>query len=340
MNKQSNLTRIICKIGIFSAIGYILDEFQSIFFKGVFINGGSIGFAMIVVLIIGYRRGFLSALLTGLLMGLFDLATGAYIIHPAQLVLDYLLPYAAVALGLLVKPLFNNNKKLELCSIIICSIIGGLAKLTCHYLSGILFWTNASSFAWGLTYLSPHIYSLIYNVAFIGPSIILTTALLVLLYKKGKRILKVEDYQIEEKEPTPSSKKELASSTITLGLGLLLFIYFLIKYIQSFSIAEDSTTIEYYFSQDSMVIFILGFVMIIIGVLGMINNIKNRSTITLTITTYIMLSIASLIYSLSKLIKTAIKNSDCSLYILWFVLSTIILILFITIFQISKKKKN
>ena len=93
MNKtRTNSIRTISEIGIFAALGYVLDELQGALSKGIFINGGSIGFAMIAVIIIAYRRGWLPALLTGLIMGLLDIATSAYILHPLQLLLDYILP--------------------------------------------------------------------------------------------------------------------------------------------------------------------------------------------------------------------------------------------------------
>ena len=96
MKNASKTVITLCEIGIFAALGFVFDELQGILFKGVFPNGGSIGFAMIAVLIIAYRRGFLPALLTGLIMGIFDIATSAYIINPVQLFLDYIFPYALV----------------------------------------------------------------------------------------------------------------------------------------------------------------------------------------------------------------------------------------------------
>ena len=94
MKNDSNSVRTICEVGIFAAIGYAIDELQGILSKGIFVSGGSIGFAMIAVIIIALRRGWLPAILTGLIIGGLDLATGAYIVHPAQLLLDYILPYA------------------------------------------------------------------------------------------------------------------------------------------------------------------------------------------------------------------------------------------------------
>ena len=71
MKNTSKLVTTLCEIGIFAALGFVLDELQGIIFKGVFPNGGSIGFAMIAVLIIAFRRrNVWPAVLTGLIIGL------------------------------------------------------------------------------------------------------------------------------------------------------------------------------------------------------------------------------------------------------------------------------
>ena len=98
MKNKSNTVRTITEVGMFAALGFVFDELQGILSKGIFVNGGSIGFAMIAVLIVAYRRGFIPAFLTGLLMGLLDIATSAYILNPMQLVLDYILLYAVIIL--------------------------------------------------------------------------------------------------------------------------------------------------------------------------------------------------------------------------------------------------
>ena len=81
MKNTTTAVRTISEVGIFAALGFVFDELQGIIFKGVFPNGGSIGFAIIAVLIIAYRRGFIPALVTGLIMGLLDIASNAYIIN-------------------------------------------------------------------------------------------------------------------------------------------------------------------------------------------------------------------------------------------------------------------
>jgi hypothetical protein len=113
MKNTSKLVTTLCEIGIFAAVGFVLDELQGIIFKGVFPNGGSIGFAMIAVLIIAYRRGFIPALVTGLIMGLLDIASNAYIVNVFQLFLDYIFPYALVALAALTKPLYDRATSID-----------------------------------------------------------------------------------------------------------------------------------------------------------------------------------------------------------------------------------
>ena len=157
MFQKSNYVRTICEIGIFAAVGFVLDELQGIISKGIFINGGSIGFAMLAVIVVGYRRGWLPAILTGLIMGGLDIATSAYILHPAQLLLDYILPYAVVGIGCLFKYFFDRTteKKFKITWLLVGVLVGGLFKFLSHYLAGIIFWADPNNFAWGLTTMSP-----------------------------------------------------------------------------------------------------------------------------------------------------------------------------------------
>jgi len=342
MKQTQNITKTICEIGIFAAIGYVLDEFQSVLLKGVFINGGSIGFAMIAVLIIGFRRGFWSAFLTGIIIGLLDLATGAYIIHPAQLLLDYLIPYSLVAFGVLLRPSFLKSDKNRCVILIFATTIGGIAKLLSHYLSGVLFWANPNNFAWGLSYLSPYTYSFLYNFAFIGPSIVITAGLLILLWKKAPKILAAETFNMKEEvysQTTSSLHLGNILSILTMASGLTLFIYYLINYINSYAYYKSSTSVEFSFSQDCMVIFIIGIFIIVIGLFSLIKSIKKSFNIIAYFYSLIIVSIGSAIYSLTKLIKFIIKNKPYNDYIIWLIISLLLIIAFFVLQLFFKKKK-
>ena len=341
MNRTSTYVRTICEIGIFAALGFVLDELQGILSKGVFINGGSIGFAMLAVLIIGYRRGWLPALCTGLIMGAFDVATSAYIIHPAQLFLDYILPYAMVAVGCLCKIPFDkaDTKGKKISWLIIGTIIGGLAKLLSHYLAGVIFWADQSNFAWNLTWMNPYLYCFIYNFAFIGPSIVLSAGLLVALYARAPAVL-----EPKENQDKPENAKALPLVVVSvLGTGAMFcFIFFLIRYIKSFSDYKDGNAYSYDFDPDSMVIFILALFLIVLAILSYIKIFKGRFSMLFYANVSLFTVSMSLIYGIARLIRMYVKEKDPTTYWIWFGvgLATVLAFLGLSLFLYFKKKKT
>lgn len=327
---------------MFAAIGFVLDELQGILSKGLFINGGSIGFAMIAVLVIGYRRGWLPALLTGLIMGLFDVATSAYIIHPAQLFLDYILPYAFVAVGCLCKFPFDKakSKGMKIMWLIIGTIVGGLAKFVSHYLAGIFFWADPNNFAWNLNALSPYLYCFIYNIAFIGPSIVLSAAILSVMYITAPKIFTPNGLIIEEKDRDYRSLKIATVSVIGTG-GLFCFIWYLIDYIKSFSDYTDDGAYGYDFNPDSMVLFVLGLFIVILCVLSIIRIFKTKFSPLLFSSLLSGIFGMSLIYGIARLIRMYVKEKDPKLYWIWFGIGlTTLLLSLVAVVIFAIKRSN
>lgn len=351
MKKTSNLINTLCEIGIFAALGFVFDELQGILFKGIFPNGGSIGFAMIAVIIIAYRRGLLAGLLTGLIMGLLDIATSAYIIHPVQLLLDYILPYALVGFAGLFKPLFDKakGKTNHILILILGTLIGGLLKLTSHYLAGVFFWSDPSGFAWDLNSMNVYLYCFIYNIAFIGPSIILTSALLVPLYLKAPQVFAVNNREIKEvsKEETPKENRTnsfaMVLSIALMAFGTFVFIFYLIKYIVSFSDYTYAGAYKYKFNPDSMLIFVLGLFLVILGIISLIKYLENKFSFTMTSGVLLTIVFASLIYDIARLIRMYCEEKDPTLYWIWFVIGLLTLLgataFFITCYIKEKKNK-
>ena len=345
MKSSSKLVTTLCEIGIFAALGFVFDELQGILFKGIFPNGGSIGFAMITVLIIAYRRGLLAAILTGLIMGLFDIATSAYIIHPVQLLLDYILPYAVVGFAGLFKPLFDKSedKKTAVMWLLVGTLVGGLLKFTSHYLAGVFFWANPEGFAWGLESMNAFLYCFIYNIAFIGPSIILTGALLVPLYLKAPQVF--ANKELAEQIPEEKTEEErnpfpMILSIATAAFGTFVFIFYLIKYIRSFYGYEESGAYGYDFDPDSMLIFVLGFFLTILGVNNLIKYIKNKFTYVVYSGVLSTIMLVSLIYDIARLIRCYRKEKDPTTYWIWFVIGLLSLIGAVIFFIISTIKRN
>lgn len=208
--------RTIAEIAIFSALGYVLDFLAGIYSSPLFPNGGSLGIAMVCVFIISYRRGFLPGLITGLIMGLLDIADGFYVVSGAnpfmtflQVALDYWLAYPLVGFaGLFARAAKNSgNKKQLIFYIILGCLLGGILKYMSHVLSGAIFWgSDASSFAWSFkdSAINPWAYSFIYNLAYMGPDIVLSTAITCILVSVWPKMLHPQD----EKEKMEAKTNE------------------------------------------------------------------------------------------------------------------------------------
>ena len=342
---KNNIVRTIAEVGIFAAIGFVLDEIQGVLAFS-FVNGGSIGIAMIAVLIIAYRRGILPAVATGLIMGALDISTKAYIIHPAQLLLDYLLPYALVGVAGLFKYFFdrNDNKKTKCLWLVVGAVVGGLLKLLSHYLAGVIFWNNPSDFCWGLNEMRPELFSFVYNFAFIGPSIILCSILLVVLFLRAPKVLMTQGEVVTYVETKEHKNKVIQYSLVSalIAAGLFLLIFYLIKYINSLENYSSETEIYYVFSRNCMVFSIVGFVTFLLALNELFRIIKNKFHYHLMGLNYGIFLFALSIVGLARIIEmyTDKKVQINNLYWLWFTLAFVIGGVLITLFIISRKKES
>ena len=331
MAKQNSYVKTITEIGIFAALGYVFDELQGAIFKGIFPNGGSIGFAMIAVLIIGLRRGFLPALLTGLIIGSLDICTGAWIIHPAQALLDYIFPYAFVAIAVLLRPWYKKSKKKAL-PLIIIAILGGMMKFVSHFLAGVIFWNDASQFAWGLNDLDAFTYSFIYNIAFIGPSIILCAFLLVAIQIKAPIILETG---IEEKneEKEKINIQPLLIDIIFLGISLAFLVTYFVRYLKSIAPYDGGFDAD----GDCLYVAVISLIWSIICIGGMIRVIKKKDNSTMQLFQFSLISFSTFIYGLARLIRMYIKGYDTTPYWEWIIAASIVAIAFIIATLLSYK---
>ena len=340
--KNSNSTvRTICEIGIMAALGFVFDELQGILFKGIFVNGGSIGFAMVVVLVMAYRRGLLPALLTGLLIGLFDIATSAYILHPAQMLLDYILPYALVGFAGLLRPLYGKckTKSGKILFLIAGTLLGGLLKFLSHYLAGVIFWADPANFAWDLNSMNPYLYCFVYNIAFIGPSIVLSGGLMIAIYLTAPMILNDKPIFVEKTQRKINTLPIIISS-ILITVGATTFIIFLIRYIKSFSDYTDGSAYGYDFDPDSLVVFVLGLYLMLLGIGGLVASLLKKYTYLRTSSNLLFITTISEVYAIARLRRMYLKEKDPTVYWIWFAVGLVTLIAAATFFTISLIKYN
>lgn len=100
--------------------------------------------------------------------GILQFITGPYVVHPAQVLLDY--PLAFGALGL--SGLFSNAKN----GLVKGYIVGVLGRYVMHMISGLIFYTAyTGDFAGNAAAIWA---STLYNMSYIFPEAILTLILL------------------------------------------------------------------------------------------------------------------------------------------------------------------
>ncbi|MBR1822151.1 MAG: energy-coupled thiamine transporter ThiT [Clostridia bacterium] len=126
-------------------------------------QGGSITpAAMLPLVMFMVACGPLQGFVVGCAFGLLQLITDPYVIHPIQLLVDYPLAYGAMILGCLVTILpIKKQWKLP-----VAALLAGVGRYVMAVLSGAIFFAEyaGEQNAW--------VYSLVYNISYIGPDVL------------------------------------------------------------------------------------------------------------------------------------------------------------------------
>ncbi|NLL71650.1 MAG: energy-coupled thiamine transporter ThiT [Epulopiscium sp.] len=130
-------------------------------------QGGSVTpFSMLFIILIGYWFGPLPGILAGVSHGLISLMIDPYVVHPLQLLLDY--PLAFGALGL--SGLFQKDQQNGL---FFGLFAGTFGRFCMSFLSGYIFFASYTPEGF-----HPVVYSIAYNISYIGVETFLTALLL------------------------------------------------------------------------------------------------------------------------------------------------------------------
>jgi thiamine transporter len=136
------------------------------------VAGGSISFAMLPILVIALRRGAAAGVAAGVAFGLIDYFIEPYFVAYAQVALDYFIAFAAVGLAGLGSGLYRRaaaeSRTKGAALAIPFILLGGTGRFIAAWLSGIVFFGQnapAGQPVW--------LYSAIYNLGYIVPSILL-----------------------------------------------------------------------------------------------------------------------------------------------------------------------
>lgn len=179
---KNNLRRL-CEGAIMVAIAQILSYIKLWEMPW----GGSIVLAMVPIILFSVRWGLGSGLLAGFVFGVLQfMFDGGVAIGWQSIIGDYLLAFTVLGLAGLMK-----GKKL---GVFWGTLIGGVARFLVHYVVGATIWAAyMPDTFFGMTMTSPWIYSLLYNIAYMGPNIIITLVIFGLLYVPMKKYMLGQD---------------------------------------------------------------------------------------------------------------------------------------------------
>ena len=177
INKKKFSTKEIVMIAMFSAISFILYMIQFIRYPQ---GGGITLFSMLPTMLLAILYGREAGLTGGLIFGLLKLLNGAYVVHPAQFLLDYIL--SNMALGLAGE--FGREKKSDMFKG--CLFASSLSVLI-SIISGVVYFGQYAPEGMNIV-----LYSCIYNISSAGVEGLLSSIILVLLpIKRFQKVLKL-----------------------------------------------------------------------------------------------------------------------------------------------------
>jgi thiamine transporter len=164
-------TRLIVYAGIAIALAFVLSSIRIFRMP----QGGSITpGSMLPLFIFAFMFGPVPGMIAGALYGFLQLLQDAYVVHWAQLLLDYPLAFAAIGLA----GFFKNNR-------IAGIITGSAARFAFHFVSGFIFFASYAPEG-----QDPVLYSLIYN-SFMAVETTITVILAIPVLAALRRQLKI-----------------------------------------------------------------------------------------------------------------------------------------------------
>lgn len=176
MKHQKLLT--ICEGALCVALAYALTFLE----LDLWFQGGSLGLTMLPLVVYAWRRGWNWGILAGLIFGTIKcFFAGGFGWGWQSILLDYIVAYGMVGIGGLCRKLPHG--------LAWTAALGGAARFVIHFISGITIYAILGpTELYGLTFTSPWMYSLAYNLGYMLPSTLLVAIVGLFLEKPLSKI--------------------------------------------------------------------------------------------------------------------------------------------------------
>ena len=181
MDKKISV-KILAEGGVMIALATVLSfvkVYQAPF--GGSVTAGS----MIPILLFSLRQGIAPGLLVGAIYGIIQLSVG-YVLTPAQAFLDYIVAFGLLGLAGFAQQSFSkigekvDTKKYMTVSLGVLLGIGG--RFVAHFFAGVIFFSQYAGD------MNPWWYSALYNGSYLIPELIVSTLLILLIWKPLSRM--------------------------------------------------------------------------------------------------------------------------------------------------------
>ena len=178
MNRKKVLA--LCECAIIIALAVILDylsKFISSFFPNPWVNGGGITIAMVPLIFISYRHGFLWGTITAFAYSLLQIVMGWYAPPAATLlsfVLCILLDYVVAFTVLGTAVFFAKLLKRKIFGYAFGAFTVCMLRFVCSFLSGAILW--GEYITWGFENVWG--YSFVYNISYMLPNAVLSAIII------------------------------------------------------------------------------------------------------------------------------------------------------------------
>ncbi|WP_110928957.1 energy-coupled thiamine transporter ThiT [Bacillus massiliglaciei] len=187
-------TLFMVEIAVFAALALLLDLVSGFIFSRIWPQGGSVSIAMVPVFLMAFRWGIKGGVLTGVLLGAFQILFGAVPFHLASWIIDYVLAFGVVGLsGVFMNKIAYYSKKGMMSKVnayVVSGVfIGSFLRFLCHFASGVLLFGMYAPKGQPAT-----VYSFIYNGTYMLPSAILSAVVLILIYAAAPKVLLKKAY--------------------------------------------------------------------------------------------------------------------------------------------------
>lgn len=151
-------------------------------------QGGSISLSMLPILILAYRHGFKTGVLSGVVYAILDMIISGFAfvgLHWGVVFLDYLLAFGVLGISALIFRINHDSVKIFALGMFVAM----MGRFFFHFLSGVVIFGDLTS---GTAVQSSILFSLEYNALYMVPSILITLFVGVAIFIRLKEQLQTK----------------------------------------------------------------------------------------------------------------------------------------------------